>query len=220
MTLDIATSTFLEICSRLNWHAERIPVTPDAETADYNVSTAANEFIVELKQLNPNRVEREKEAQVGPGKIVVHSHEPGDRLRPLIRKANRQIKGLRRPGVPGLLVVYDTRLVAPVEPYDVLTAMYGLQTVVLEVDRTNPHHPPRHRGERFGGKRSVAPTYNRSVSAVAIIPRQPRPAQTLLVFHNVFAMHPLERDMFRKEHVFQFQLSVSGTGEFSEWETL
>ena len=69
------------------------------------------------------------------------------------------------PNTPRLLVVYDSRWGSRVEPHDALTAMYGLQAVVINVP-PDPAVEPSWGGERFVGKRGVSPGYNRSVSAL------------------------------------------------------
>jgi hypothetical protein len=103
-----------------------------------------------------------------------------------------------------LLVIFDSRKLSPAEPYDVLTAMYGLQAVVVNVP-TEPGMEPTWGGERFAGKRSVSPDYNRSVSAVVLIPQQPRPATVLYVFHNDYARVPLDPEMFHFSSFRQFR---------------
>jgi len=217
MTGDLAIEHFLEICDSASWTPGRIPESTEQESADYLVTAEGTIFLAEIKQLNPNREEREKERQIQLGKVVVHHHTPGDRLRPLIKKANRQIRALAAPGQPGLLVVYDTRRVSPVEPYDALTAMYGLQNVVLNV-HPDPRVPPSYAGNRFGGGRSVSSSYNRSVSALGIVPQQPRPARVMYVFHNAFAASCLPSEILRIPGFRQFRRPHSESSDFNEWQ--
>jgi hypothetical protein len=212
-----AVNLFLEICVVAGWVAEPIPETPDHESADFLVVTGRGRYFAEVKQLNANADEAIKEAEIEAGKIIVVHHEPGDRLRPLIKKANSQIKAVADPGTPGLLVVYDSRKISPIEPYDVLTAMYGLQAVVVNVP-PDPNIEPTWGGERFAGKRGVSPAYNRSISAVAVVPQQPRPATVLYVFHNDYARVGFDTDTFRVPSFRQFRRSTQDPARFADWQ--
>jgi hypothetical protein len=214
-----AVELFLEICDVAGWLAESIPEAPDHESADFLVIAEPCRYFAEVKQLNPNAGEAIKEAEIEAGKIIVVQHEPGDRLRPLIKKANSQIKAVADPANPGLLVVYDTRRISPIEDYDVLTAMYGLQAVVVNVP-ADPKIEPNWGGERFAGKRSVSPHYNRSVSAVAVIPQQPRPAKFLYVFHNDHARVPFALDTFRTPSFRQFRRGTQDSAQFADWQEI
>jgi len=214
-----AVQAFIQVCGAAGWDPTPIAEAPDMETADFTVTAQGLTFVTEVKQLNANSQEAEQEAKLQAGEMAGYTKVPGDRLRPLIRKANRQIKTIAQRGAPGLLAVYDTRLFPRLEAYDVLTAMYGLQTVVIEA-HPNPSVPPRWAGHRFGGGRSVAPTYNRSISAVAIIPQQPDPSQAMHVFHNRFATVPFDPVIFQLPGFRQFRVRQAETGAFENWDEL
>jgi len=213
---EMAVRAWRSVCRVAQWKLRSIPESDRAKTADYRIWSANRPFVAEVKQLNPNRDEAKLEARARAGERIVFGHEPGDRLRPLISAANRQIRPVARAGEPGLLVVYDTRLVTPVEPYDVLTAMYFLQTVDLQV-HPDPSTPLAKVGERFGPKRGVAASYNRAVSAVVIIPQQPRPERRVYIFHNRFADVPFRPNELAGKHIRRFVVSQPHTGEFDDW---
>ena len=97
-----------------------------------------------------------------------------------------------------------------------LTAMYGLQTVVLQV-YADPQTRPEKIGERFGPKRGVDASYNRAVSAVAIIPQQPRPERRVFVFHNCFADVPFRPGELAGKHMRHFVIEQPHVGEFNDW---
>jgi len=219
MSGDRAVQAFIQVCGALGWEPTPIAEAPDEETADFTVTAPSLTFVTEVKQLNANSEEAEQEAKLKAGEMGAYSKVPGDRLRPLIRKANRQIKTIAQRRTPGLLAVYDTRLLARLESYDVLTAMYGLQTVVIEV-HPDPAVPSRWAGDRFGGGRSVAPSYNRSVSAVAIIPQEPDPSDVMHVFHNRFATVPFDPSIFKLPGLRQFKVRQAETGVFERWDEL
>ena len=214
---DRAVEAFLQVCSTVGWDPTRVPEAPDLETADFIVTGPGLTFVTEVKELIANVEESEQEARLLAGKQAGFSKVPGDRLRPLIKKANRQIKTIAQHRMPGLLAVCDTRLLGRLESYDVLTAMYGLQTVVIE-GNPNPAVSPRWVGDRFGGERTVAPGYNRSVSAVAIIRQHPDPNLGMLVFHNRFATVAFDPSAFRLPGFRQFRVTEVETGVFENWE--
>ena len=58
---------------------EAIPETVHA-SADFFVRAGRGEFVVQVKQINPNADEIAQEAEARAGKVVVTLSEPGDRL--------------------------------------------------------------------------------------------------------------------------------------------
>jgi hypothetical protein len=213
-----AVQHFREICTAAGWVPEAIAESVH-ESADFLVTAEGGRFVAEVKQINPNTDEMAKETEARAGKVIVALSEPGDRLRPLIKKANSQIKAVAPPNTPGLLVVYDSRWGSRVEPYDALTAMYGLQAVVINVP-LDPGVEPSWGGERFAGQRGVSPGYNRSVSALAIISQQPRPAMIAYVFHNDYARVKFDPSLFRVPSFQQFRRADHRPGDFAGWEQI
>ena len=79
-----------------HWTLRSIPESDRAKTADFRVWSGKRSFVADVKQLNPNRDEAKSKARARAGETVVCGHEPGDRVRPLIKEANRQIRPVAR----------------------------------------------------------------------------------------------------------------------------
>jgi hypothetical protein len=138
----------------------------------------------EVKQFDPNSEELAVVADRRAGKIVAHGGEPGQRVRAAIAVGAGQLRGTTAGRWPGLLVVCDrTGLDYHDDPYHILTAMFGLETVMIDVASVNERRL-RSLGMRFGGKRKVTSSDNRAVSAIGRLYESPARRPCMDVFHN------------------------------------
>jgi hypothetical protein len=88
---------FERLCETLGLPASRIAeaVAAGEQRPDFEVrGTDGTAFHAEVKIISPNREESEFLQRFDKGEIFVMGGEPGDRLRGLINKANRQLKSL------------------------------------------------------------------------------------------------------------------------------
>ena len=116
------------------WRVERIDeryVDEGSKVPDFLVRLGSGSgIVVEVKQFDPNPEERE--AAQGRG-LGVLGGKPGQRLRQVITKANKQLKALGRSD-PGMVVPYNrTPCILHDDPYAVLTAMRGMHVVRVPV---------------------------------------------------------------------------------------
>jgi len=207
------------------WRVERIDehsVAQGSKVPDFVVGLGdGSGIVVEVKQFDPNREEREAAQGRGSG---VLGGKPGQRLRQVISKANKQLKA-RGPSDPGMLVVYNrTPCTLHDGHYAVLTAMRGLDVIEYYVptDQGSPI-PIR---ERPGPGKKLTPKMNTSVSCIAVLRELfdgvpvpfglagPDPEHDLAVYHNPFAKHPLDPSLLVSSHVTHYRMK----DDQSSWE--
>jgi hypothetical protein len=125
---------------------------------DYKVSFSGCGAIVEVKEIaNPQG----RRQAAGPRLT------PGARLRRLIRSGSAQLQRVSRRGIPTAVAIFDaTFSLSSTDPYNVKTAMYGLDAVVLALPEGLA---PYSIGMKSGGNEVLTEQHNTSVSALIII---------------------------------------------------
>ncbi len=210
------------------WRVERIDehsVAQGNKVPDFLVRLGDGAgIVVEVKQFDPNREEREAAQGRGSG---VLGGKPGQRLRQVITKANSQLKALGRPD-PGMVVVSNR---TPCELHDdhyaVITAMHGLDVVRVPVSSSaGPGSLVRFGPYQQGPDAKLNPKRNRSVSCIAVLRELfngvpvpfglggPDPEHDLVVYHNLFAKHPLDPNSLVGSRVTHLRMR----GDQSSWE--
>ena len=162
----------------------------------------------EVKQFEPNAEEMAIIAARRDGKIVVHGGEPGQRVRAAIAVGAGQLRGTTCGRWPGLLVVCDkTGLDYHDDPYHILTAMFGLEAVMINADSMSAGRL-RSSGVRFAGKRKATPTDNRALSAIGRLYESHDGKPCMDVFHNPHTSAPLAPQRWRGPTVKHFVLAT------------
>lgn len=144
----------------------------DRSTPDYLLESAGIKILIEVKQFDPNDEERRAERMLedsGVGPAL--GGEPGSKTRLKIQAAAKQFKSHNNDRHPTILVLYNNIPVSSrgVDPYEIKTAMYGLEKVDFAVSKSSVSIIDR----GFGPKRKMTPTTNTSISAVAaLIPKE------------------------------------------------
>lgn len=119
----------------------------DTSMPDYWLKLPFGKIVVEVKEFQPNAAERESDRRLretGVGTVL--STVPGARVRKKISEASPQIKARTQGMYPSMLVLFDRgRMTRHLDPYNLRTAMYGLEQVRLIVPR-NPAGPVRFAG--------------------------------------------------------------------------
>jgi hypothetical protein len=127
---------------------------------------------------------------------------------------------LREGKLPALLVLYNNVPISDrgVDPYEIKTAMYGLEKIDLAVD------PDANRvsltGRGFGPKRKVTPSSNTSLSAVGVLYGSSNGEVSLIVFHNIHAVKPLDWRSLQGPRIRHFTLGEKEPRPFQEWQEL
>ena len=116
----------------------------DVPTPDYDIYVPRRKIVVEVKEITPNKEERQAEKELPKKGFSVISITPGHRVRRKISEANKQIKNRIKKRYPGVLVLFQRGLAADhIDPYQIRVAMYGLETIQYAVPR-DPKISPYH----------------------------------------------------------------------------
>jgi len=193
--------------------------TSKLRTPDYDVFLPRRKVVVEVKEITPNAEERAADA-IRAGQFAVTSLTPGERIRKKIADASSQIKARARRRYPGLLVLYEHGfLPRHLDPYQVRVAMNGFETVVFAVP-ASPGARPYPIARRYGPRKKLTPTDNRSISAIAFLSSATRGPVELTVFHNQHAVVPLPPNLFRRYGVRQYRLASAPANTIADWAEL
>lgn len=118
---------------------------------------SGSEVIVEVKQLDPNDEDMGYHREMAAKRMAAWGKTPGDRVRQEVTDAMPQLRRFAKGRCPAVLVLYNnTGRFLLIEPYDILVALHGFQTVVLGVP-PDPSERPYSLGHKFGGKPSGDP---------------------------------------------------------------
>lgn len=189
---------------------------PGEQSPDYEIRTASGAAIVEVKQFDPNDEDRKVAKQLQErGYSDAFGGEPGARARLKIQAGVKQLRARSRGEHPTILVLYNN---VPfndrgVDPYEIKTAMYGLEKYELAVDSSGISVVDR----GFGPKRKVTPSSNTSLSAVAALYGDPDSDLTLLVYHNIHAVVPLDWRTLVGPRIRHLAIKEKQPGDFQEW---
>ena len=164
-------------------------------TPDFEIIVAGVRVTCELKQLDPNPEDLRVLAELREGRAT--SVYVPNRLRGKLKRVSAQLKAACSAGRPTILVVYDN---TPFKSYtdhrDVIQAMFGGNSVTVSVPK-DQSLPPLVSAPYFAGNRGVGPTWNTTVSAIAILEGGPQEARGLRVYHNPYAAVRLAPELFR-----------------------
>ncbi|MGD0232710.1 MAG: hypothetical protein ABSC19_20550 [Syntrophorhabdales bacterium] len=213
---------FQEFCKRNSIIFEPIARTA-GKSPDYRLSVGDTIIIAEVKDIEMNDEEKQACQAIELGQARSWgSNNIGSRVRDAIGKANRQLSQVTQGKLPGILILFDNR---PwpfniVFPYEIMVAMYGLETCDFAVSRgLSPPATPVIVGRRFGKGRKCGPSHNTSTSAVGVmLPHRQDGRCEFVVYHNQFAAVSISPCTFGSiETVKQFALKRNTADEFGDW---
>jgi len=211
---------FEEYCKRGGIALTRLK--PDgAKTPDFEVTLGGIHVIVEVKEFTATEDDEQAVRDFEQkGWAVWGSGKPGSRVRHKIEAGKRQLERLAVGQCPAMLLLYDARpiVVSGIAPYEVLVAMYGLESIDLDVPAVMAE-PVRLRTRRFGRGRKVGPDCHTYISAVGVL--HDKGAQAGLhvdVYDNVFATTPLPLDhIVTRDDMTAFSIPRGVGNEFRQW---
>lgn len=193
---------------------------PGKKTPDYEVYISGYRVVVEVKQLDPNPEDQKFiNSFLETGSTGTITLEPGHRVRKAIDEAMPQLKTWSCGSVPTMIVLYNNVPLSPpyLDPQHILTAMYGVEEVRIIPPKPSSHYPLRW-FHKFAGKRKVAPTYNRTLSALSVISQIDNDTIVLDVYQNDYASHHLEPNWLRTPSIRYFRLGpVANMGGLRTW---
>ncbi len=144
---------------------------PGTKTPDYDVRINSKRMIFEIKEIEETKEDKKNKRllkECGYGDVI--SRTPGQYVRAKIISAKRQFKKYKDLQLPMLVVFYDNTLewFTKLEQYEVLTGMYGLESMVLALPR-NRGISPYAVGMKYGSRSQINRQHNTSISAVAVL---------------------------------------------------
>ncbi len=219
--LTLAEKLFEAACAAKGIRYKRVPISnvKGHRRPDYRVTLPECSAIVEVKQVDENDEDRRQDRELRAGRSVVYKTTPGGRLRGAIRDASGQLRRASRGGIPTVVAIFDSTFsISATDPYNVKTAMYGLDAVVIALPQDRGQRPYA-MGMKRAGKAALTPQHNTSVSAVVIIrvlpPGEQRPP-LFLVYHNHFARVPIAPERLRAYADHQYTLGQAENGA-TDW---
>ncbi len=158
--------------------------------SDYVIIISGNVIIVEVKQIDFSPTEKKHlERYLSEGSTGIISDVPGKRLRKVISKAMPQLKSTSHGKHPAILVVYDNtmQMFDKTNPYEVLSAMYGLEQVVFTIPNS-VDMDPRIVDHKFGPDRKVSPSQNKTLSAVVMLSLDKDNSKKFKIFSTILIL--------------------------------
>jgi len=192
---------------------------PGKKTSDYEIYISGYRVVVEVKQLDPNPEDKKFISGFQKTGSATITLEPGHRVRKAIDEAMPQLKTSSCGSVPTLIVLYNNIPLSPpyLDPQHILTAMYGIEKVIIIPPEPLPNYPLRW-FHIFAEKRKVSPKYNTTLSALSVIYQNDKDRIILNVYQNDFATHHLEPNWLRTPSIHYFRLGpVANMGGLRTW---
>lgn len=214
---NISENLFEKVCINGRIPFFPVPRQKQTKTPDYELHVGEQIVVVEVKEIQRNKVEQESDRLLEVSGVgLALGGTPGDRVRQKIKSASPQIKARAQGQRPGILVIYDHDIFATnIDPYQILVAMYGLQTLQLAIPQNAPSYVT---AEHFGPKRQFSETANTSISAIATIHQFPSGPVEFRVYHNEYAAIPLDVNLLDPFGIKQFCLRKADRDQFRGWE--
>jgi hypothetical protein len=207
-------------CNQAGIPCRPIPTEPDQgrQTPDYELEISGVQIFAEVKQFDLTPEEQKEIRQLEEqDPAFAWDREPGARARKKISEAVAQLKQRVEAGQPAMLVLYnnDPFTRRPIDPYSIMTAMYGVEEISIEVP-TNPSKGGRFMGMDFGGKRKLTPTDNTTLSAICVLTNESGEVH-LNIYHNRYAANPLDPNLLRHHSVRHFTLGPKELRGLQDW---
>ena len=166
----------------------------------------------------PNTEEIALTRRSAQGEIVAFGSTPGERIRREVREANRQLKKATGGNLPALVVIFNnTDCSLHTDPYAVMTAMQGIDTIQVTVP-PNLTESPTIGPTVSGRERGMRPDVNTTLSGIAVLRGNNPDNVHVAVFHNRFARCPLDWGTLRLPRTRQFRIPKDANNSLVAWE--
>jgi hypothetical protein len=173
----ISEELFKQLCLS-SWVECEAVQTGAGPTPDFRIRSGDVQVFCEVKQIDPNAEDLADIADDARGEAV--GRLVPNRIRGKLKHVSAQLKAASQEGHPTLLVLYDNTGLFNTMHSDVIQAMFGQDSVMVDKSG-NPGQP------FFGGNRGITRNQNTSVSAVAILDRSDS-CLALRVYRNPYAL--------------------------------
>jgi hypothetical protein len=202
---------FLHYCKLRGYVTNRLSAPADGgRFPDYEVIIGTNRIIVEIKELQPNPMDKNMAEAIRARSIQVFGDEMGRRVRTHVEDAEHQLRRYESQRVPCMVVLYDNIIVNgfrpnppelfpvdvmnPLHPSHIEVGMYGHQVAQV---RIHPDWRTESLGDVRGNKRTLRSGHQDNISAVATLhDYDSSNGLFLVVYHNFFAKNPLSKFVF------------------------
>src|SRR6266496_1403765 len=219
----LSEQLFERLCDIQAVQWERIATTSAMRTPDYNIWLGSTKVIIEVKQLDLSKADRqtiEAWRQGGnlPAAFASNAHR---RVRNIIGSASKQLRRLAKGKHPSIIVLFDnTHGFSYLDLEDILNAMYGDETVTVSWPNA-PSVKPMITGHRFGGHRKMTPDHNRSVSGLGLLRIDGTSSQPFLtLFHNIHAEIVLLPEVATQLVVKQYTIDKESSEHYQFWREI
>ena len=210
MTMNRSEQLLETWCSQNGWLCERIPEESEC-TPDYRIKISGIKIYAEVKEIVANEEEKKVIRQLSEtGRSDGYGEEPGRTIREKIKEGYGQIKRFTKlENCSGVLVLYNNSGMdglGRINHYNVLTGMFGLQTVPVSIFK-DPHVQPIFGPDYFGPKKSVAPDRNRYLSGIMTLYEHYEKGLLIFFYHNPHAIYPINTGLISVNNSIQYELS-------------
>ena len=217
----ISENLFEKFCNQNGIKWEPIKTAPEEgkKTSDYFIYPSNQKVIAEVKQIDRNAEELERERKIKRRELNVRTSTPGKRVGKKIRDAYPQLKSISEDKYPCLLILYNNvpHSFDLLDSYNIKIGMYGLEQITFAVPR-NPNRTPYIADKSFGSKRSLTTRdQNTTLSALAVIYEPSENNLSLDIYHNVHAKIKLRPEYLNGLKVKYFTLEEKEPGVFQDW---
>ena len=189
----------------------------DKKTPDYEIYLNDQIIIAEVKQTDPNYIDKEVLKTLRKKKVASYWEESGRRVRLKIDSAKKQLKEYSKGKYPTILIVFDNVSIKPLDAIDFMTAMYGAESA--KIDR-NLNGIIEIVDVGFGGKKKFTSNTNTSISAIGWLYYYPKEVLNLSVYHNVYAKNPLDPNLMKCKNIKHYTVDPKNRGRFQHWKEL
>lgn len=210
---------FFAWCKKHEFECNKIKES-NTSTPDFEITKFNKPIYAEIKEIVANEEEKKILQQLEEkGWSGAYGEEPGKTIREKIKDSYPQLKQYAEPNeAPAILVLYNNTGMlglGRIDSYNILTGMFGLQSVPIYISEDSSA-PPKFGRDYFGPKKSVAVNRNRYLSAIVVLYENHENIIHSLIYHNPYAKYKIEQDYFAISDSFQYRVNMDKLN----WETI
>jgi hypothetical protein len=206
INVTISELLFEQFCEQNSIPFSRI-IPQDYKTADYEVYLDGNLVIVEVKQINPNKDDEKYRLKIRQQGVIAYWEKSGRRVTLKIGSAKQQLKSNSQGKHPAILVLYDNVPIKSIDHDDIITAMYGQESINIAWPEDYKNIAPEILNVKLGTDSMFTRTHNTTFSGIALLYKTGDNIR-LDFFHNIYARCPINPSWLRLSGVRQFKLEA------------
>ncbi len=217
-----AEQNFINLCDQAGISWKQIPISEEVgmKTPDFEIDVSGYSIVVEVKQFDPNCEEQQALDNFLKKRFASFPNtKSGARVRKAVDKAAPQLKTLSKGKTPTMIVLQSNVQGIHADPYDIMTAMQGFDTVTVATTKA-PNFNPSFGSPRSGPDKRMTTNHNTTISAVAVIRKNQKGGYILDVYHNKYATNPIATDRFRLPGIYHWMIPQDSTSSLVNWESI